>query len=126
MNHISNKLSVCIICKNEQEKLAHCLTSVTFADEIVVLDSGSTDNTLEIARQFTEKVFVRDDWPGFGEQRRRAEDLASHDWVLMVDSDEIVSDQLRAEILKCLQTATPKQVFKVNLLDRLCGYVFKI
>ena len=99
-----------------QEKLADCLASVVFADEIIVLDSGSTDSTLDIARQFTEKVFVRDDWRGFGEQRRRAEDLASHDWVMMVDADEVVSDQLRAEILKFLKIATSKQVFKVNRL----------
>jgi len=92
------KLSVGIICKNIQDKLADCLASVVFADEIIVLDSGSTDNTLDVARRFTEKVFVRDDWRGFGEQRRRVEDLASHDWVLMIDADEVVSDQLRMEI----------------------------
>jgi len=110
---------------NEQDSLADCLSSVVFADEIIVLDSGSTDGTLDIAHQFTEKVFVRDDWCGFGEQRRRLEDLASHDWVLMVDSDEVVSDQLRTEILKYLQTATSKQVFRVNRLTYFCGqYIY--
>ena len=118
---MGNKLSAGIICKNEQDKLADCLASVAFADEIIVLDSGSTDNTLDIAHRFTDKVFVRDDWRGFGEQRRRVEDLASHDWILMVDSDEVVSDQLRTEILKCLQTATPKQVFRANRLTYFCG-----
>jgi (heptosyl)LPS beta-1,4-glucosyltransferase len=118
---MKNKLSVGIICKNEQDNLANCLQSVAFADEIIVLDSGSTDNTIDIARRFTEKIFVRDDWRGFGEQRRRVEDLASHDWILMVDSDEVVSDQLRTEILRYLQTATANQVFRVNRLTYFCG-----
>ncbi|MAF82733.1 MAG: hypothetical protein CL797_01350 [Chromatiales bacterium] len=88
MSHTNNKLSVCMLCKNEQEKLAKCLASITFADEIVVLDSGSTDNSVDVARQFLAKVFIRDDWPGFGEQRRHAEDLTSNDWILMVDGME--------------------------------------
>jgi len=98
MNSVENRLSTCILCKNEQERLGNCLASVAFADEIVVLDSGSTDDTLDIARRFTEKVFTSDDWPGFGEQRRRAEELAGNDWILMVDSDEVVSEPLRREI----------------------------
>ncbi len=118
---MNTKLSVGIICKNEQERLAKCLASVTFADEVVVLDSGSTDETLTVAHQFTDKVFVRDDWRGFGEQRRRVEELASHDWILMIDSDEVVSEQLRSEILEHLESATPKQVFRVNRLTYFCG-----
>jgi len=121
MNDTPNKLSVCIICKNEQKRLANCLTSVTFADEIIVLDSGSTDQTVDIARQFTDKVFIRNEWPGFGEQRRRAEDLAGNDWILMIDSDEVVSDRLREEILSCLPSATPRQVFRINRLTHFCG-----
>jgi len=73
------KLSVCIICKNEKDKIERCLESVKWADEIIVLDSGSTDETRAIANKYTDKVFVRDDWQGFGEQRRRAEALATNE-----------------------------------------------
>ena len=85
------KLSVCIICKNEENTIARCLESVKWADEIILLDSGSTDNTLEIAKKYTDKIFIREDWQGFGEQRRRAEQLASNDWIFAIDCDEEVS-----------------------------------
>jgi len=121
MDLVENRLSACILCKNEQERLGNCLASVAFADEIVVLDSGSTDDTLDIARRFTEKVFIHNDWPGFGEQRRRAEELAGNDWILMIDSDEVVSEPLRREIQKSLATATPEQVFRINRLTFFYG-----
>jgi len=121
MDHARNRLSACILCKNAQERLGRCLASVAFADEIVVLDSGSTDDTLDIARQFTEKVFICNDWPGFGEQRRRVEEFAGNDWILMIDSDEEVSEPLCREIQKSLATATPGQVFRINRLTFFCG-----
>ena len=66
------KLSVVLITHNEAERLAATLEAVAFADEIIVVDSGSTDGTLEIAREFTDKVRVTEDWPGFGVQKNRA------------------------------------------------------
>lgn len=91
-------LSVIVIAKNEADRIASTLSSVYgWADEIIVLDSGSTDATVEICRQFTDKVFITD-WPGFGKQKQRALDMASCDWVLSIDADEIVSPELRAEI----------------------------
>lgn len=117
----NNKLSVCIICKNEEDKIETCLSSVQWADEIVVLDSGSTDKTLEIAAQYTDKIFSRTDWAGFGEQRRRAEDLASNDWIFALDSDEVVTQELSDEIINVVKTANNNNVFIVNRLTNFCG-----
>jgi len=118
---VSKKLSICIICKNEADKIETCLKSVAWADEIVVLDSGSTDNTLGIARRYTDKIFVRNDWAGFGEQRRRAEDLATNDWVFAIDCDEIVTEQLKDAIVNQLDDATDEDVLYLNRLTHFCG-----
>ncbi len=115
------KLSVCIICKNEQSRIEACLSSVIWADEIVLLDSGSTDKTLEIAEKYTDKIFSNPDWPGFGIQKSRAVDLASHDWVLSIDCDEIVTEALRDEILYQLERITSDQVIVLNRLTHFCG-----
>lgn len=91
-------ISVIIITKNEANRIEACLRSVTWADEIIIVDSGSTDNTLDICRQYTDRIFVMD-WPGFGPQKNRALQKASGDWVLSIDADEQISDALREEIL---------------------------
>ena len=91
-------LSAVVIVKDAEMTLARCLESVAFADEIVVLDSGSGDATPEIARRFTTKFHVLPDWPGFGIQKNRVLDLAAGDWVLSIDADEWVTPELRAEI----------------------------
>ncbi len=96
---MSEKLpvSAVIITRNEESRLAACLASVSFAAEIVVVDSGSTDKTLEIALQYGARVF-RQEWLGFGRQKQYAVTCASHDWVLCLDADERVSAELRASI----------------------------
>src|SRR5690606_17753428 len=86
------RLSVILITKNEEKHIAACLDSVHFADEIIVVDSGSTDNTCAIAEQRGAKVSVTPDWPGFGPQKNRALDLATGDWVLSIDADERVPE----------------------------------
>ena len=119
------KLSVCIICKNEESTIESCLESVKWADEIVIVDSGSTDKTLEIAKRYTDKIFIRDDWEGFGEQRRRAEKLATNDWLFAIDCDEVVTPELQQEILKTLGSIEDKQVILVNRLTKFCGkYIY--
>ncbi|HQP66298.1 MAG TPA: glycosyltransferase family 2 protein [Quisquiliibacterium sp.] len=97
------RLSVTIITKNEAHRIERCLRSVAFADEIVVVDSGSTDATVDIARRLGARVLVTD-WPGFGVQKNRALDLARGDWVLSLDADEVVGDDLRAEIVRVVGT----------------------
>lgn len=90
-------LSVVIITYQEESNIQACLESVSFADEIIVLDSGSVDHTVNIARQYTSKVFVVD-WPGDGPQRNRGIEMATQEWVLCLDADEQVSPSLAAEI----------------------------
>lgn len=91
-------LSVCMICKDEADRIEPALQSVSgWADEIVVLDSGSTDGTPAIVRRYTDRLFITD-WPGFGAQRQRCLDAAHGDWVLVLDADERVTPELRDEI----------------------------
>ena len=113
-------LSVILICKNEAHRLVATLEAVRFADEIIVVESGSTDDTVAIARSIADIVVVTDDWPGFGPQKNRALDLATKDWVLSVDSDEIVSDALREEILGAIDSGT-HEAFRMPRLSSFLG-----
>jgi len=122
MNH---KISVIIICKNEEKRIRQCLESIKWADEIVLLDSGSTDNTLAIAREYTDKIFVNTEWQGFGHQKRLAESHASNDWVLAIDSDEVISEKLHEEIIEAIKSADEKEVFRFNRLTHFCGKYIK-
>src|SRR5579862_5426801 len=90
-------LSVAIITYNEEENLPHTLKSVRFADEVVVVDSGSTDRTVEIAKSFGAKVFV-EKWKGFAAQKNSAIDKCVGTWVLSLDADEELTGELQAEI----------------------------
>jgi glycosyltransferase involved in cell wall biosynthesis len=94
-------LSVIIIARDEATVIARCLESVAWADEIIVLDSESTDDTANIARRLNAKVTTTADWPGYGPQKNRAIELASGDWILSLDADEWVTPQLRAEARAC-------------------------
>lgn len=98
-------LSVIIITLNEAAHIGDCLDSVAFADEVVVVDSGSQDATCDIAQAKGAKVILTEDWPGFGPQKNRALDLATCDWVLSIDADERVTPELQAEILGVLDAA---------------------
>lgn len=91
------KLTVTVITRNEAANLAAALESVRWADEIVVVDSESTDDTVAIAKRFTDKVIVRP-WPGYVAQRNFAAAQASHDWILALDADERVSPALADEL----------------------------
>lgn len=116
-------LGVAIITKNAAARLAQCLDSVAFADEIVVLDSGSTDATLDIARAHGARVIETTDWPGFGPQKNRALDaLATFgvDWVLSLDADEVVSPEL-AESIRATIAAPQTDVYAVDRLSSFCG-----
>ncbi|MGH8513150.1 MAG: glycosyltransferase family 2 protein, partial [Gammaproteobacteria bacterium] len=93
-----NSLSVIIITKNESTDIRACLDSVRWADEIVVVDGGSRDDTVAICREYTDKVYICEDWSGFGPQKNRALSYATGEWVLSVDADERVTPALRKEI----------------------------
>ncbi|MGD8779432.1 MAG: glycosyltransferase family 2 protein [Ignavibacteria bacterium] len=93
-----NKISVTIITKNEQDNIEDCLKSVSWADEVIVVDSGSTDKTVEIAKKYTDKVYYKE-WIGFADQKTYALSLASNHWVLSLDADERITGELKDEIL---------------------------
>lgn len=94
----SEKISVIVISYNEADRIGDSLSSVAeWADEIILFDNGSTDGTIDIAKQFTDKVFVTD-WPGYGKQKQRALNEAQYEWVLSIDADEQLTPELRAEI----------------------------
>ena len=90
-------ISAVVITLNEEDNIAACLEGLAWADEIVVLDSESTDRTVEIARKYTGKVFV-EPWEGNGRHKNRAVELAAGPWIFSIDADERVSDELAAEI----------------------------
>lgn len=90
-------VSVIVITKNEEKNIIECLSSVKWADEIVVVDAGSTDSTVQKVRKFTRKVFVRP-WVGYGAAKNFALQRAKSEWILWIDADERVTDSLRDEI----------------------------
>jgi len=95
------KLSVTIITNNEEKNIGLCLESVSFADEIIVVDSHSSDNTRSIAEQHGARVFIRD-WKGYGPAKREAVKLASGEWILSLDADEALSPKLQLDIKQAL------------------------
>ena len=95
------KLSVVVITLNEASNIDDALASVAWAHEIIVVDSGSTDETVTLARRHTDRVSHRD-WTGYGDQKNHATGLATHDWVLSLDADERVSSELATEITTLL------------------------
>jgi glycosyltransferase involved in cell wall biosynthesis len=115
------KLSVVVITKNEESVIARCLESVAWADEVVVVDSGSTDRTLDICRGLGANVHVTSDWPGPGTQRNRAIDLSSGDWILALDADEWVTPRLRDEIVALLKAAPDAVAYRIPRLSSYCG-----
>ena len=90
-------VSAIVVCFNEERNIGACLDSLRWCDEIVVVDSFSTDRTVEICRQYTDRVIQRP-WAGYRDQKAFAHSLATKDWVLLVDSDERVTPELRDEI----------------------------
>jgi glycosyltransferase involved in cell wall biosynthesis len=95
-------LSVVVITLNEEKNIREALNSASFADEVVVLDSFSTDGTPEICRGFTDKVF-QEEWRGFSGQKQRAVDLAENDWVFILDADERITPGLAEEIKRLME-----------------------
>lgn len=120
----SMKLSVIIITKNEAGNIQACLDSVAFANEWIIVDSGSTDGTVEIARAAGATVIETADWPGFGPQKNRALDAATGDWILSLDADERIPEALRDEILAVL--AAPKHAsYALPRLSSFCGHFIR-
>ncbi len=115
-------LSVIIITKNESQNIRRCLKSVEWADEIIVVDSGSEDDTLAICEQFNCRI-QRSDWSGFGPQKNKALELATHDWILSIDADEEVSTALRQEIETAIDDSGVSTAWEIRRKSSYCGKV---
>jgi len=103
-------LAAVVIARNEEGNIERCLRSLAFCDEIIVVDSGSTDRTVEIAKSLATKVDTRP-WSGYAEQKNFANSLAQADWILSVDADEEVPPSLREEILSAISGAPEATAF---------------
>lgn len=99
---MSNLLSIVIITKNEEEFIQDAVKSANFADEVLILDCGSTDNTCKIAKKIGARIEIQD-WLGYGPQKNKAVELASHEWVFVLDADERIPLELSLEILSVLK-----------------------
>lgn len=115
------RLTVVVLTKNAAHLLEPCLASVAFADERLVLDSGSSDGTIELAERLGARVVVERQWRGFGPQRQYAQSLVSHEWILWLDSDEVVSPALRASIEQVLANPEPRYAWQANRLSDFFG-----
>lgn len=115
------KLSVIIVTKNEARNIRDCLNSVRFADEVIVFDSASTDQTPAICREYTPLVTVTPDWPGDGPQKNRALAIATGDWILCLDADERVTPELAQEIHSVI-THTPYAAFSLRFRSHYCEH----
>ncbi|MGB8884011.1 MAG: glycosyltransferase family 2 protein, partial [Azonexus sp.] len=116
-------LSVAIITLNAAAQLEACLKSARFADEIVVVDSGSNDGTQALAERHGARV-IQQDWLGFGPQKQFAVEQASHDWVLCLDADERVTPQLQASIENALKNPSTA-AFRFPRKNRFLGRYLK-
>lgn len=119
-------IGVAMIVKNEQQDLAKCLDTVKdWVDEIVILDSGSTDATQSIALQYGVKFYVNEDWKGFGKQRQLAQQYITSDYVLWLDADERVTDELRQSILSAVEKNEENVVYQILRISEVFGRLIK-
>ena len=113
-------IAATVITKNEAVLIRSCLDSLNWVDEIIVVDSGSTDGTVELCRQYTDKIMVTD-WPGFGPQKNRAVEMAASEWVLSLDADERVSPELCEEMRAAMADPGNRAAFAMPRRSSFCG-----
>jgi len=114
-------LTALIIAKDEELRLPACLESISFCDEVLVVDSGSTDKTRELAAAAGARVLLRAPWPGFAAQRNLGFDEARHDWVLFLDADERISPALREEVQALRARGFDKAGYRVPRVAHYLG-----
>ena len=117
---MKNKVSVIIITKNESKNIKSCLVSVDWSDEIIVVDSESTDGTIEIVKKFTDKVFINK-WEGYALQKSYALSLAKNEWVLSLDADERITQKLADEIISLDLVNNKFDAFKIHRENYFLG-----
>jgi glycosyltransferase involved in cell wall biosynthesis len=129
LNETRHKLSVIVITRNEERNIADCLRSVSWAEDIILVDAQSTDHTVELARQFTSRIFVAP-WMGYAAAKNFALEQAVHDWILWVDADERVPTELAAEIQdtisrlanSCVAYEVARRAYFLGKWIRHCGW----
>jgi glycosyltransferase involved in cell wall biosynthesis len=123
------KISSVLICKYEENNIEACLESVQWVDEIIVIDAESTDKTAELAKKFTDKVFIRK-WEGFSSQRKFGLEQCNGEWIFPIDADERCTEELKKEILEKINSADlkqngfkiPRKSFYKNHWVKHCGW----
>jgi len=125
---MKNSISAILITLNEEENIEKCLQSIAWVNEIIIVDSGSTDRTKEISKQYTNNFFYSK-WDGFGRQKQKALDKSSSDWVLSIDADEVITEELRDEIIKIISSENsstgykiPRRSFYMGKFIKHCGW----
>ena len=118
-------VSAIVITRNEEAVIRRCLESLAWTREIVIVDSGSTDATIEICRELGATVHTTEDWPGCGPQKNRALDRASGEWIISLDADEWVSPALRAEIERVVSTPGARAGYAIPRRSSFCGRFMK-
>lgn len=113
-------VTVTVITLNASQHIRQCLESVRWADEIVIVDSGSTDDTLTIAREFTDRI-VHHDWVGYGPQKQFAVSQAKHNWILSIDADESLSPELVGNIRRVLQESPTFNAYNLRRCNQFMG-----
>lgn len=109
-----SSISAIIITKNEQNNLPACLDSLSWVDEIIIVDSGSTDQTEAIAKCYGAKFYSHTNWQGFGKQKQLAQNYATSKWILAIDADEVVSPELQQSIQQQIAKTDCKTVFQIK------------
>lgn len=117
-----NKLSVIIITKDEAKRIKNTLNSVKWADEIIVVDSLSEDETVRAAREFTDKIYLRK-FDNFSSQKNFAISKCSNEWIFSIDADEVASEKLKEEIIKTINAPSKYSAYKVRRVNRVFGKI---
>jgi len=109
-------ITAAIMTKNEALDIASCIESVLWMDEVIILDSGSTDGTQDICRKYNVKLFATD-WPGFGEQSNRCIEMSNSDWCFLLDADEKVTPELKDDIIQAINNVDNIVAYRVPRLN---------
>ena len=118
------KISAIIITKDEEHSIRECLQSISWVDEIIVVDSGSKDQTLKICKEFRAKIFTKS-WQGFGPQKNEGIKHAKHKWILSIDADEIITPELKKEIIAITKSNNPSEAYSICRRSFYCGRLIK-
>ncbi len=122
---MSEKISVVMITKNEEKNIEKCIQSLLWADEIIVLDTGSTDQTIQLLEKYPVKITIQKEWKGFGLAKQEAVNLANHDWILSIDADEIITEKLQGIIREKAGQNPLIKGFRIKRNSFYCGQEIK-